>query len=385
MASQTIKVLKYTISIFCYYCGFIYLFKKVKKLLGLNQIKIMAYHNISDVFPNYLNLSQSPVLFEAQIKYLKERYEIISLHQALALIENSIKLDSDKFVITLDDNFKEYYTEVLPIKIKYDVDMTLFVSIDPLVENEPSFIEAIIYSIENTKSNKLDMRKYDLENYSLDNQEGKQNAIYEINEYSKKLSRKERKELRNEIYNQLNINKKTFRNTTLTWDELIEIKNNGINIGAHTLSHPCLALMPDKDAEYEIKESKKRLEEKLRTTIDFFAYPYGNISSYNANIIDIVNDAGYLGACILNKNEKLKSLFCLKRTNINSTTCSLWGNQFNQYVFEMNISGFFDLLFFRFLRNHGGDMPIVYDNSLSRNASSQRIELDKDDPFRTVP
>ena len=384
MANQIIKVLKYTISILCYYCGFIYLFKKGKKLLGLNQIKIMAYHNISDVFPNYLNLSQSPALFEAQIKYLQEKYEIISLYQALSLIENRTKLDSDKFVITLDDNYKEYYTEVLPIKKRYNVDMTLFVSIDPLSGNEPLFVESVIYSIEDTKSNKLDMRKYDLDLYSLNNQEEKQKAIYEINEYSKILPRKERKDLLYDIYKQLNIDKNTLRNTTLTWNELIEMKNNGINIGSHTISHPFLTLMPYEEAEYEIKESKIILEKKLNTNIDFFAYPFGNKSSYNEKVIDIVNDAGYLGACVLNQQETLKNPFCLKRININSTTCSLWGNKFNKYVFEMNISGFFDLLFFRFLRNHGKDMPIICDNSLSRNVSFRRTYFDEDDNSMTV-
>jgi Predicted xylanase/chitin deacetylase len=69
----------------------------------------------------------------------------------------------------------------------------------------------------------------------------------------------------------------------LTWDQLLEMKDAGMDIESHTFSHPFLSKTktnPDdphylKWLEYELKNSKKILEQKLHSKIEILAYPYG--------------------------------------------------------------------------------------------------------------
>ncbi|GAA4354006.1 polysaccharide deacetylase family protein [Hymenobacter saemangeumensis] len=64
----------------------------------------------------------------------------------------------------------------------------------------------------------------------------------------------------------------------------------GWEIGAHTLSHPRLSTLPLAEAAQEIRESKARLEAGLHTTVETFAYPYGDL---NPAVKQAVRAAGF--------------------------------------------------------------------------------------------
>jgi peptidoglycan/xylan/chitin deacetylase (PgdA/CDA1 family) len=64
-------------------------------------------------------------------------------------------------------------------------------------------------------------------------------------------------------------------------------------IGAHTINHLDLSKIPLAEAEQEIKESKKWLENILGKKVEIFCYPYG---SYNKQVMQLVREAGFKGA-----------------------------------------------------------------------------------------
>lgn len=74
----------------------------------------------------------------------------------------------------------------------------------------------------------------------------------------------------------------------LTWEQLEELRAEGIEIGSHSLWHPYLTR--SKKARAEIFESKKILEEKFGTEIQIFAYPFGD---FNDEIEKLVREADY--------------------------------------------------------------------------------------------
>ena len=60
----------------------------------------------------------------------------------------------------------------------------------------------------------------------------------------------------------------------LTWDQIIELHKNNIEIGSHTISHPKLKLLTKDKIEYEVKKSKEIIENKIGDSIYSFSYPY---------------------------------------------------------------------------------------------------------------
>ena len=68
----------------------------------------------------------------------------------------------------------------------------------------------------------------------------------------------------------------------------------GMEIGAHTVSHPILAKQLDKDAEFEISESGNVLRKLLGVSVGSFAYPNGRPGiDYKETHATFARNAGY--------------------------------------------------------------------------------------------
>jgi len=65
------------------------------------------------------------------------------------------------------------------------------------------------------------------------------------------------------------------------------------DIGGHSYHHIRLNKVPSKEAEKEVVEGKKGLEEIIGREVFSFAYPYGN---FNDDLIGIVKRANFIGA-----------------------------------------------------------------------------------------
>ena len=104
----------------------------------------------------------------------------------------------------------------------------------------------------------------------------------------------------------------------LSWGEVKEMSQNGIQFGSHTLTHTPLTTLPLERARREILESKRQLESRLRQPASAFCYPLGRVQDFNRDIRDIVAESGYVCACIgLNgTNGHDTDPYLLKRTKI---------------------------------------------------------------------
>lgn len=80
----------------------------------------------------------------------------------------------------------------------------------------------------------------------------------------------------------------------MTWDNLSTLRDTGMSIGSHSLSHPYLTQITDPTRlTAEIVDSKKILEERVGIPITDFAYPFGQ---FTPAIAGEVEKAGYASA-----------------------------------------------------------------------------------------
>ncbi len=84
----------------------------------------------------------------------------------------------------------------------------------------------------------------------------------------------------------------------MTTQELVDLASvPGIEIGAHTQSHPRLADLPAAVQEQEIDGSRRTLEQLVATRISSFSYPFGRQSDYTHETVDLVRRASFELAC----------------------------------------------------------------------------------------
>ena len=75
--------------------------------------------------------------------------------------------------------------------------------------------------------------------------------------------------------------------------------SNGIEIGAHSVSHPFLSrISKSSDLDFEIVGSKRRAEEQLNRRVKHFCYPTGSVEDVGPEAVDAVMRCGFLtGVC----------------------------------------------------------------------------------------
>ncbi len=101
----------------------------------------------------------------------------------------------------------------------------------------------------------------------------------------------------------------------MTWAQLKEMSAAGMDIQAHTLTHPHLRTLSPDEAMKEIADSKSIIEKHLGKPVVAFDYPFGE---YNASIVDMVKRAGYESAVTLaaGYNQRVEDLFALHRIRV---------------------------------------------------------------------
>ncbi|MFH1359937.1 MAG: polysaccharide deacetylase family protein [Candidatus Omnitrophota bacterium] len=121
----------------------------------------------------------------------------------------------------------------------------------------------------------------------------------------------------------------------LTWEQILEMEKNGIDIGSHTLDQTYLPSVSLAEQERQIKLSKEILEKKLGHLVCCFAYPSGG---FTETIKKIVQKSGYRGACATNRgyDHLNKDVYELNRVRLSDKDNRI------DYLF-MKFSGYYNL------------------------------------------
>lgn len=78
----------------------------------------------------------------------------------------------------------------------------------------------------------------------------------------------------------------------LSWDEIKEMSDYGIDFESHTCSHPYLSRLTREEMRKELLGSKKVIETQLNKPVTFFCHPYGDFSRETQ---EVARECGYVG------------------------------------------------------------------------------------------
>jgi peptidoglycan/xylan/chitin deacetylase (PgdA/CDA1 family) len=80
----------------------------------------------------------------------------------------------------------------------------------------------------------------------------------------------------------------------LTADQLRDVHARGVEVGAHSHTHPELDMLGPTDMAAEVRRPREVLEDLLSAPVSSFAYPFGY---HRRPVRDAVREAGYASAC----------------------------------------------------------------------------------------
>lgn len=88
----------------------------------------------------------------------------------------------------------------------------------------------------------------------------------------------------------------------MTQSEIQEWLNFGLDIGAHTQTHPLLEVLSDQQSQKEIFNSKADLEQIFKVPIKDFCYPFGR---FNESLVNMIKEAGYVTATTMSRGRAI--------------------------------------------------------------------------------
>ncbi len=243
-----------------------------------SRLLILAYHRILSKPQDFAFdegvISVSPEVFEEEVKFCKKYFSLIGFEQLKYAIENKAILPPNPLIITFDDGYIDNYRYAFPILKKYGVPATIFLTINHIGTDKIFWWDEVSYYMKNAGYN----QRADVDQVL---------RSLKIIPNEERIRRIE--ELRNRARIDLNIDRQI-----LNWEEIREMRNNGIEFGSHTMTHLVLSQLEDKNRlMHELEKSKEILENKLNKRVVAFSYPVGGSTAFNENIKENVKKAGY--------------------------------------------------------------------------------------------
>lgn len=300
-----------------------------RRFTGQHRIFILLYHKVDQQAPPLFG-AVKPGVFESQIQFLKTHYEIVDLNDLKRL--EFIKVPKkDMVVLTFDDGYRNNYTRAFPILKKYHVPATIFLTTNHIDTNRLLWYDKLSWILYKTVSipDMATLVKYDIgpeitseiKRFFTSSFSACLNILHSLIARLKTFPSKSREDLLNRLAKACKI--KVWpgdgERAMLSWEEIKEMSRYGISFGSHTKSHPVLSSISASDAQKEIVESKRVIEDKIQKPVTTFAYPYGRKKDYTDNIIKILVDEGFEYACSATEGAErypLKAPLILKRRGV---------------------------------------------------------------------
>ncbi|WP_444995800.1 polysaccharide deacetylase family protein [Aliikangiella sp. IMCC44359] len=259
--------------------------KKINTSLNQNNNwLVLMYHRIitdnKAEDPYQLGMCVNGKNFNQQIKYLKKKFEILTVSEVVHCLKNKKPLPKNVVSITFDDGYKDNLTNAAPILKNHGIHASLYVATD-IFKERVFWWDRTIQIFSEARSSEFSIELKDGPQNFKANRSGLESLLLKL--WLETEDSKERI-----IQKLLDENPITtdLTHLYLNKSELKQITEQHFEIGAHTCSHPNLELLKDDEIMLELSESKAYLEKILEENVDGFAYPGGYIRDDSVNLLE---------------------------------------------------------------------------------------------------
>ncbi len=322
-------------------------------------VSVVTYHGVlpadytgHDAFLD--NALVSVESFRAQLRLLKEYYNVISPDQFLQWLRSRGDLPERSVVLTCDDGLLNHVTSMLPILVEEQLKCIFFVTGASLSQAPTMLWYTELYLMLMAAGEHAAITLQGIVIPRLPSDTGwRRSAWLDLLKPLSRIDAEGRRAFIDEATTRLGLPlswKMRYlddpvlrgRFQLLRLRELKQLVDAGMTLGAHTLSHPALVEQSIDLARTEIAECRRALESALRCPVWAIAYPFGDPASVSEREYRLAEEAGYECAFV-NVGGGLKSRsapFALSRIHVTA--------EMSLEVYEAYVSGFHDDLRRRF-------------------------------------
>lgn len=253
---------------------------------------VLIYHRVLPAPDPLLADEPDARLFAEQMDLVREVCNVLPLSEAIERLQRG-SLPPRAACITFDDGYANNCEIAAPILAERKLPATVFVATG-FIGGGCMFNDTVIESVRRA-GERLDLTDLGLATHALSDAPSRLAAIASILRDLRRLPQEVRAQRTRAIAERTGC--PPADGLMMTETQIRRLPGMGIEVGAHTVTHPILVRCEASAARREILESKASLEAILGAPVTTFAYPNGRPQhDYDRSHVDIVRQAGFQAA-----------------------------------------------------------------------------------------
>jgi peptidoglycan/xylan/chitin deacetylase (PgdA/CDA1 family) len=239
-------------------------------------VAILMYHSVMDD-PSSEQMTLGGIIhstrvFREQMELVARHFNAVSLDDVLLYLKGKKTLPPRAVVITFDDGYADNYQAARDILSPLGIPGVFYVVVDCIERQRLPWPSLLRYAFLTSK--KDSWSEAGGAQWPLTSTEQRTQAFDRASEHCSKLSGAPQEEYVESLRQQLEAAPpRPSQRLMMTWDEVRSLTRTGHTVGSHTMTHPNLAYVSEKDARTELSSAKNKLEQELAASIVHFSYP----------------------------------------------------------------------------------------------------------------
>ncbi len=257
------------------------------------RLTILAYHRVLPR-PDPLRADDCDAeSFAWQMQLLAAHFNVLSLTEAIERLRQD-RLPPRAVCVTFDDGYLDNVENATPVLLEQHIRATFFVSTG-FLEGGCMWNDTVIEAVRQAPGPVLDLSACGLDVRPVVSEDDRRHTVQAVLSAIKYLNPVDRAERVERILAAAGA--KRPRDLMMRPEHIQRLARSGMEIGAHTVSHPILARLDRAAARAEIADGKEKLEGIIGSPVRLFAYPNGVPNrDYTSEHVQLVKESGFLAA-----------------------------------------------------------------------------------------
>jgi len=275
-----------------------------RRAVGGRRVLILSYHRVVADFLDEkerglytLNIAQQT--FRRHLEALLGSHDIVSLEDALEVLNGARRAARDVAVITFDDGYRDVYTHAFPVLRALRAPGVVYVPSSFVGTGQRLGHDRLYAALERMADRGLSAIAVGVggtgERWLADALDGGVQPEVALERLISRYPTPGLLALASALEDRLGLTHHDGPQGELpmTWEMLRELDAHGVITGAHTAEHTVLTHQPLADARREIAQCKAVLEKGVKKPVRHFAYCNGY---YNAGVAQALQAEGFVSA-----------------------------------------------------------------------------------------
>jgi peptidoglycan/xylan/chitin deacetylase (PgdA/CDA1 family) len=269
-----------------------------------HHLTVLAYHRVTEwdtpTFDTFRpNVSATPAAFAAQMDFLHQHFNVISLDDLLAALRGTGHLPRHPALITFDDGYRDNYDHAFPVLRQRGLPAVIFLTTGYIGGTRLFWWDIVAYCFFHTRQQEADLPLIGTQQWH--DPASRETVMNRLLTALKQVPEDEKVAAVETLPRLMGVTLPPHGSGEmfLTWEHVRELIANGVAMGAHTQSHPIMTRIPLERARAEACGAKTHIEAETGQPVTTLAYTNGLASDFNQELQTVLHQSGFEAAFTL--------------------------------------------------------------------------------------